>query len=616
MPAANTATRVALAGVLLATGLVLFLTAIPGVFTVDEDNYLVNAAAVRRGQLFAPGTAGLPPSRELHYFMPLARVLDPVFSPACSDAPPLYGFLAWPFAGGWRGLMLLNLLGFLACGALVFLYTRIHAASAITPWMACGVYLLASASLEYAQGVWPHCFSAALCLGGVFLAQAGRRRLDAPAGRWAALLELGVAGLLLGLAAGVRYPNFVFALALLAALLVFARPRLPAAAAFGLGLALPLLASAYLNHLRWGSWSPISKPYGAYLEMGAIANLRLGWLASLLDGLRAFFARVVDFSIQYPVPIGVAPMPPSDVGAYLLLDVVKKAWLQSAPWLIIPLLGLVLVVLLIRRPGRLAAPAQEREILFLGICMAAILGLFTVAGANRVDGLCFNQRYFMDIMPLAVICYAWLAERHWARHPWLLGLGLAGGVGAVALILQGGPGTAWRQFIILKAPVLLACVYAGTWLAALRGRTRGFALLTGLCLGWAAAMHLGDDLRGMRAMRRAQAERLALATRVLPAAPMAVLAHHRYAQMLGPLQLSRDLVIADTWTDDAVDAPGLVAEFQRAGRRVFLIANEHSEEQFRRVTDPYRIRWFHRGRLGILEITGPRAMPGAAGETP
>jgi len=50
---------------LLAGGVLLVATTIPGVFTVDEDHYMVTVLALRAGQLTAPGTGGLPPSRSL-----------------------------------------------------------------------------------------------------------------------------------------------------------------------------------------------------------------------------------------------------------------------------------------------------------------------------------------------------------------------------------------------------------------------------------------------------------------------------------------------------------------------------------------------------------------------
>ena len=56
--------------VLLCLGLVLTAAVIPGIFTVDENNYLVNVLALRHGHVTVTNTAGLSPSRELLFFDP------------------------------------------------------------------------------------------------------------------------------------------------------------------------------------------------------------------------------------------------------------------------------------------------------------------------------------------------------------------------------------------------------------------------------------------------------------------------------------------------------------------------------------------------------------------
>ena len=50
-----------LALVLLAVGVVISLTVVPGVFIVDENNYLVNVLALRQGHVTVTNTRGLLP---------------------------------------------------------------------------------------------------------------------------------------------------------------------------------------------------------------------------------------------------------------------------------------------------------------------------------------------------------------------------------------------------------------------------------------------------------------------------------------------------------------------------------------------------------------------------
>ena len=75
---------------LLGLGIVVTAKAVPGVFIVDEINYLVNALALRDGRVTIANTEGLSPSRELVFFDPFppTRIVDA--TPVSSTAPPLY----------------------------------------------------------------------------------------------------------------------------------------------------------------------------------------------------------------------------------------------------------------------------------------------------------------------------------------------------------------------------------------------------------------------------------------------------------------------------------------------------------------------------------------------
>src|SRR5262245_13776291 len=110
---------------LVALGVGLSLNVVPGVFTVDDNNYLVNVLALRQGRVTIANTEGLPPSRELLFFAPTARSRVVTSTPVASTAPPLYAAIALPFSYlGWRGLVGLNTLAYLVTIYLVFAYTR------------------------------------------------------------------------------------------------------------------------------------------------------------------------------------------------------------------------------------------------------------------------------------------------------------------------------------------------------------------------------------------------------------------------------------------------------------------------------------------------------------
>src|SRR5262249_13868050 len=184
-------------------------------------------------------------------------------------------------------------------------------------------FLVASYAIEYAQGLWPHMLAVALGMGAYVAAKKVR---DGGAASFAAL-----AGLLAGLAVGIRYQNLAFAVMVGAGLLLPPRgPLLRAAVASAIDIALPLFASAAINAARLGSWNPVSKG-GEYLAVGHIGSGQL-----LLDALRSTWARVVDYSAWPPMPPGVHLLPvllpqEAETGAFLLLGAQKKAWLLSSP---------------------------------------------------------------------------------------------------------------------------------------------------------------------------------------------------------------------------------------------------------------------------------------------
>src|SRR5438874_7224062 len=122
---------------LLLLGIVVSVEVVPGVFTVDDNNYLINVIALRQGGVTVANTDGLSPSRELLFFDPTSDSRDVRSTPVASSAPPLYGLIALPFSvAGWRGLVALNTLSYLATIALVFGYTRRYSANASTAWLA------------------------------------------------------------------------------------------------------------------------------------------------------------------------------------------------------------------------------------------------------------------------------------------------------------------------------------------------------------------------------------------------------------------------------------------------------------------------------------------------
>jgi hypothetical protein len=317
-------------------------------------------------------------------------------------------------------------------------------------------------------------------------------------------------------------------------------------------------------------------------------------------------ARVVDFSFHHPRFAGFEPLPKSTVGAYFCMGVLKKALLQSVPWAFVVLAGFAVVAL--RKGSWRRDSPREREIISMALIVGAVVALFTLAGPGRIDGVCFNQRYFFDLLPLLAVCFAWLTEDCWGRDRFGFLIGIAAGLLAVIGILRLDLESTVRHILMLKVPVVVGGIAAILWLPARAGRLRpGFPVLAGVCLSWALGVHVLEELPVSRNLRAVQASRKAQLAGFLDDRPAAVFAHYGFAQAMGPLQLSRDLVVVDPWTDMGKDAPRLIDEFMARGRRVLLVVNDFPKTVFDAMCRDRRLRWIHRGNpkkggLGILEV--------------
>lgn len=556
---------------LAALGALLTLTAVGGSFTVDEANYLSTVGALRHGRLTVPGTEGLPASPELLWFDPQAHVRRVEATPVAPTAPPLYAPLALPFSlAGWRGLVALQTLSYLATIALVFAYARRYGDDA-AGWTAAAVFALGGYSLDYAQAVWPHMTSVALATGAALLVARVR---DGERWLWAA-----AAGLLVGVATGVRYQNVVFAFGLGLGVFLFAPRRWTASLAYGGGFALPLAVSSAINRLRLGSWNPVSK--GAhYFSVSGEGGESGGALG---EAMVMAWARVVDYA-QRPPLAGVASAylsPHPESGAYVLGGVVKKAWLQSSPWLALALAALLAAWLAARRAGARGGGARgpeaafrRRELRALSLIVFGVLAAFALAGASRTDGWSYNQRYFLELVPLAAVAFAWAlgeAARRWRA----LAAGGLGGVLLAAAVLVRSPASPTRHLAVLYLPLALAALLLLVALVALVARRRGvgreLALAAGIALGWALGIHLGEDWAATRAVRTAHQQRFAAVDPLVPEYS-ALLAFWGNKDSFAPWFLGRDVVVVDPFADRGATTGELTTALLASGRRVFVLA--------------------------------------------
>lgn len=452
--------------------LLLVATAVPAPFTVDEGHYLASLVALRDGGLTLGWSRGLPASRALLAFDPNPSRRE-VAVPVAPTVPPLWAFLAFPFSAlGWRGLVALNALAALATAWLVGAECESRKAAV----SGAAVFLGAGFVLEYAQGVWPHCLSAALTFGAFALA---RRAATGAGGRGLRLAVL--SGVTAGIACGVRYPNVAVAAGIAAALVLLAgRRRLALGACYALGVGAILVVSSSCNWVRFGSLNPISKGPG-YLSAGRPS---LTPTERLADSARTAWLLAVDHSARPRLSAShEAYMERAeDSRAILILGVPRKALLQSVPWV-----GLLVVF------GLAGGTGSRTRLAALALPPLALLAALSLAGSSRTAGLCLNERYLFDVLPFAAAAAAPLLAAMPRRS---VLVGLAGG-GVVALILAAADSVAASQLMLYLPLGLVVC----GCLAAV-GRWRGAQpVLLGACLGWAGVVHLADDLPASRAMR-------------------------------------------------------------------------------------------------------------------
>ena len=588
---------------LLGLGLALSLSVVPGVFTVDDNNYLVNVLALRDGRVTLANTEGLSPSRELLFFDPTARSRVVNATPVASTAPPLYALLALPFSFlGWRGLVALNTIAYLTTILLVFQYARRYSSDTATPWIAAGACAFGGYAMEYALGLWPQALSFALCTAGIVAASP----LIDKDRRVRTIVVAATAGFLLALATGVRYQNAVVLAAVGAALALLAGPRRWAAcAAYVAGAAGPLSMSAVINHARFGSWNPISKGPG-YLSV-PVSDVK----TALLDPLFMFWAWIVDYSAHPELSdLSTRAWLHYDrvTGAHLIFGaIVKKAVLQSAPWMVLALLAFGIAWLPAVRMDR----RRRQQLRLLSFVAAAMLATFSVAGVDRHDGLSFNARYFLELMPLGAVGFAWALDARVPARAGPLAIGAAAGAGLAGVILfatpiVGGPSIPlWtvRQLAILKTPLVLAGLVASVWLMDVFGRKRPALLLgtVGACLSWGLILHLSTDVGMSQFMRAGNLARTRALAKVVPDGS-AVVAHWGHKDAVAGLLLTRDVVILDVRADDGKDAPGLIRELLARQRRVFLLKDGLSAEILERLSAGLRTMPVQNSVLPLLEL--------------
>ncbi len=492
--------------------------------------------------------------------------------------------LALPFyaVAGPVGMFLVNALAFVAS---VWLCHRI----------ACQllrdrkVALLASALLvvsyfsEYALASWPHATSVAATLGAMTLA------IDAYQRNRHGLLRCVGAGLLAGVGATLRLDTLFCVPAIAAPFLLASPTRVRQLLAIAVGLMPGGAFIAITNYARWGTLSPVSygptaPPATKFLAFGVVAVLataaiwgltrpaaiawirrraKLAWLGLLgvvlvvlviprgLAAVRGIATITLDLRLLEHANSH------SDTSAVIYVGGLKRALLQSCPFLVLALLPLA------------SAIRNRTERFAIGWLSALPLILVAFYGSSSWHGgLCLNMRYLLPALPFLCVLSARglldLASGRWRVRA----IVLAATCGAAAYTLALPSSLAGRELFLLTIPLVLTAATVVLALCAMRWSSlaAGAMISAGLCVGWSAAATV-HDATWSRTLRLANYQ---IAKEVGTRLPDGALLFVDLPDpFFGAIEYAHDLHIAQPFRDRFVDVHRLVAEHLRRGRGIF-----------------------------------------------
>jgi 4-amino-4-deoxy-L-arabinose transferase-like glycosyltransferase len=411
-------------GLLLAASAVIIFyamaVAIPNVFTVDGLIYVAMAEAMAESGTFEISNgyeAYRSQNLDLMFLVPVEGGLVPQY-------PGGWAFLAAPFymLGGVRGLFLLNALATVGTIWLIHATSRELFENPRAAMAAALIFVFATFAFDYAGAVWPH----AVTVVGIAAATAAAAR----AWRRGSPLWALASGLAVGVAINFRV-DAGFAAPVIGFWLLAASSRPWAnAGAFAAGMLPGLLASAIVNLVKFGIFSPVTYgrsgdsgatslafyadllPFAAAVAIpllllgsrrvrriayrpGVLAALAVALaVVSLLPGFRPVVLRLLTGTAALVIDIQtfrdvfqanlVTEMPD---GTITLFGYPKKALLQSLPWLA----GCLVLV-----PGLLRGRDRAALALLVLLPLALVLPF---AWSAWFGGRGNHMRYMVNLFP-------------------------------------------------------------------------------------------------------------------------------------------------------------------------------------------------------------------------
>ncbi len=210
---------------------------------------------------------------------------------------------------------------------------------------------------------------------------------------------------------------------------------------------------------------------------------------------------------------------------------------------------------------------QKKTVRALSVLVLPALVMFSMAGF-RMDGLAFNQRYLLEIVPLAAIIVAICLDGLFdsPMHA-IVGFLVAGLSFAILLMMQSSQ---IQHIAILRVPLFLGFTLVLAWIVRNRYSMKHiFEIAIGLCIGWSLMVQT-IDLATSRRIRTTNAVGLDSLNAKIPNHAALIAFWGAQKSTAGPIQLDKDVVILDAWADMGKDAPLLAQELLRQQRRVFI----------------------------------------------
>ena len=573
---AHPAIATALYATLFAAG--AFAVTRPVLLVNDGHMYFEMARSLGRGTFELPNGLDIVDSPELWIENAVKR--GPHLYP---KYPPLYALLAAvPYALiGIRGLYLCNAIAFVVA-MLAFLELGRRTLGPSRGLVATALLPFAVPLVPYMLMELPHLVALAPLLWAIVLLDDARQRPD---GRRAALLATG-AGLLAGLAFGVRIQDALVTLPLVAIGVIHSRRRGAVLGGFASGFVFCCLVISQINRRRFGSYNPFS--YGPHdSALGAplpedgmafffrpafvvVAVIAFGVLLAVRRRPRVGSAAVLSLGVALGAAVVAAVPPLRDVAIHTIattaslllndgvagagwsspgttLGWVDKALLSSMPFLV---LGLASIVI------RAAPRPSPLPTMFAWMAAALLLFLSVRDPDPRTQRgamgfLSLSPRYLVEIMP-GLYLLAWDRLRDVRFRPAHLAAGLLAGAGFFVFMQTTGR----DDLAPLKVEVLAtdSIVAAGLLLWAYGARRAAGAtalgLLVALTNGYAAACIFAEDSRcllGMAAEYDRWGERILAA---MPEPGVALVGWHYAKDAVFHVRASKPTVVT---VDPAVD---------------------------------------------------------------